>query len=109
MFEKLKLEVEEDVKQRNDLRQDKAHYGFNFVPHGAAFSVVREGNQIGKSITFNCGSESVIVRNADNGVILTASITLNDEGVCKFQVDGQDRESWQIRKAALEDILFGKF
>jgi hypothetical protein len=109
MFEKLKMEVEQDVKQRNELCPEKAHYGFKFVSSSSAFAAVREGNNIHASIAFSVEKGVIVVKDDNKQIILRASLTLNDEGECRFQVNGQERESWQLRKVVLESIFFGDF
>jgi hypothetical protein len=107
MFAKLKLEIEQDVNERQALRPPLCPYGFTLVTKSPMFSVLRQSNRPVKSITFCIENEEVIVKNSDGDMVLKASLTLNDEGECKFKIDGKERESWQFRKMALEDLFFG--
>lgn len=107
MFERLKLSVQADVDLRNALRDEHKNYKFNFVGSGSSFSVVREGNMISyKAVSFHCRGNTLVVTDYDDKVLLEATLTLNDEGECKFRVKGQERDSWQIRRMALEPMFF---
>jgi hypothetical protein len=107
MFTKLKLEIEQDVKERNDLRPEERWYGFRVVSNGSTFSVLRDGNKISRSVTFSIQDDEIFVMDDKDKVILKASLTLNDEGVCRFKIEGKERESWQLRKMVLEEMFFG--
>jgi len=43
----------------------------------------------------------------DKGIEMFA-VTLNfsDDGECELNVDGERREFWQVRRMALEDLMF---
>lgn len=106
MFEKLRNEVKADIEQRNALRPEQAHYGFKFVQSDMAiFSVVREGNQIGRVVRFVLKGDTIIAETHDEE-IFSAMLTLNDVGECRFKINGDERESWQLRKLALEPMFF---
>lgn len=38
--------------------------------------------------------------------IMEITLAFNDHGECKLRVDGQDREPWQVRRLALENLMF---
>jgi hypothetical protein len=107
IFMKLKLEIEQDVAERNALRPEERWYGFRVVSHGAAFSVMREGNKISKSATFSIKDDQIVVVDDKDKVVLKASLTLNDDGECRFKIEGKERESWHLRKLVLEEMFFG--
>jgi len=62
MFVQLKLEVEHDVKTRNELRPAQSYYGFKIVAAKDSFAVVREGNQIGANTAFFCHADRIEVK-----------------------------------------------
>lgn len=39
--------------------------------------------------------------------VLTATLTLNDDGECRLLVEGVELQPWQFLKRALEPLLFG--
>jgi len=107
MFTKLKLEIEHDVEERNNLRPEERWYGFQVVSRDSRFSVVRAGNRIGQSVTFSIENEEIVVKDDNDKIVLTASLTLDDEGKCRFKIDGRERDSWHLRKIVLEEMFFG--
>ena len=34
------------------------------------------------------------------------TLTFADEGECRLNVNGEDREFWQVRRMALEELFF---
>lgn len=51
-----------------------------------------------------------LIHVSQNGkTLLEASLTLDNQGQCKLKVraTGEELDQWQIRKIALEDLLFG--
>jgi hypothetical protein len=108
MFEKLKLEIESDVKTRNDLRPQGTFYGFSIVASGNGFAVILEALNTKKVVTFSLDKERISIQKEDESVLIS-TVTLNDEGHCLFKTGGLERESWQLRKMALESIFFEGF
>lgn len=106
MFARLRLEIEQDIKERNALRP-MCLYGFKFVSGASTFVALRQGNHLEKSISFSMENEHIIAKNDEGGTVMKASLTLNDEGECRYKIDGKERDSWQLRKMVLEDLFFG--
>ena len=54
-----------------------------------------------------------VTKSTLNGQLLESfklTLTLNDEGECKFKIDGKDEFSlWQVERRALEEALFQGF
>jgi hypothetical protein len=42
----------------------------------------------------------------DEGVMFEVMLTLNNEGMCRYKINGQECESWQMRKRALWKLFF---
>jgi hypothetical protein len=61
-----------------------------------------------KKVTFSIDREKISIKKEDESVLLS-TVTLNDEGHCLFKTGGVERESWQLRKMALESIFFEGF
>lgn len=108
MFEQLLLEVQEDIKKRNDMRvQGRDHcYEWSLVESNGSFRVIRDGGDSfdKKAIGFYLEDGKIIVKNGQKPMF-SAVVTLNDEGECKFKLGEEEKESWQIRKKALEEIF----
>jgi hypothetical protein len=37
------------------------------------------------------------------------TLTFNDENECRLKVEGKERELWQVRRTALEELLFRSY
>jgi len=66
------------------------------------------GNQAGThaAIKFSNTGKALCVHAEDDTLILEATLTLNDQRQCRFKLNGQEYESWQIRKRALQKLFF---
>jgi hypothetical protein len=109
VFEELKQQVRRDVESRNKLRSEYAHYVFRFIPEGDTFVVLIEGMKIHRTVTFFCRENAIIVQRSKGTPEIEATLTLNDEGECRVKIDGQERELWQMRKMALEELFFHSY
>jgi hypothetical protein len=105
VYEKLKLEIQNDVETRNHLRPELPHYGFKFIGSSKSFTVLIEGNKLHKSVTFQLAGKIIEVQ-SEEAVMFNASVGLNDEGECVLRVNGEDRTTWQVAKMALERLFF---
>lgn len=105
-FERLKLQVEEDVKTRN-LQLQPARIKFRFIGNGSSFAVAVEASGIsGQAIKFSMTETAIVVSDAKDQKMFDAVLTLSDDGECRLKVDGQERDFWQFRKQALEGLFF---
>jgi len=105
IFGTLKLQVREDVKKRTDLRPPEAHYGFTFSDHGDGFFVGLDADTVHYSILFKREAKKIEI-SGDGIKAFEATPTVNDEGKCRLKVNGIEREFWQVRRMALEKLLF---
>jgi hypothetical protein len=108
VYEKLRLDIQRDVKTRNALRSPTEQYVFETVGNGGSFAVLLHANKVHKSITFSLGDKCIEVQN-ENAKMFDATVGLNDDGECMLLVNGQERRLWQVRKLALEQLFFGVF
>jgi hypothetical protein len=106
IFKTLRLEVEEDVKTRNALRPNNSPYEFSVAENGGDFTVLLEAKDVQRSVTFTLAQHAILVRSDDGGTVFEVTLTFNDHGECKLNVNKEEREVWQVRRMALEDLLF---
>jgi hypothetical protein len=109
MFERLRQQVSADVDQRKKLLRSDSHYSFEFVSEKTnIFSVAAVGNQIHCRVQFSLEGNGIQIRSDgfQGTPVFLATLTLNDEGDCRFVVDEIEREFWHIRKMALETLFF---
>jgi hypothetical protein len=106
IFEKLKLQIKDDIASRNATRSPNMQYHFSIVDSNKDFfTLVVEGNQIHESIAFNLGEDKISVLGR-NGTILEGGVTLCNDGECRVEINGQEYDLWQVRKMALEEFFF---
>jgi hypothetical protein len=107
VFATLRQQVEEDVKTRNGLRPNYAPYEFSLTEDTADFTVHLKAKEIQRSVTFSLGEHAILVRGDDKkGAMFQVTVTFNDHGACTLLANEEEREFWQIRRMALEDLMF---
>ena len=116
MFEELRQCAEANVTRRNE--HDEPEDGderFGFADHSQkhnhpAFGVWDRsgGDGVRRAVDFSLeGGERVVIRSTI-GHETTATLTLNDDGECKFLVGDYELDIWQILRRVLEPLLFGR-
>jgi hypothetical protein len=105
-FKELRLEVEEDVKTRNAQRPNNSPYEFSVVENGEDFSVILKTKDAQKSVVFRLAEHAILVRDDKGDQMFQVTLTFNEEGKCKLHVNKEERELWQVRRMALEDLMF---
>jgi len=110
VFERLGLEVQQDVDVRNAMRPAIPQFGFEYafemVGDEKSFAVHLHAYKLEKSVTFSLADGYIEVQDA-NARKFQATVGLNDAGDCKLYIDGQERTSWHLRKLALDQLFFG--
>jgi hypothetical protein len=106
VFAALRQQVEADVKTRNDLRPNYAPYEFSLTENIEQFAVILKAKDVSRSVTFRLADNAISVHDDKDAPIFQVTIAFNDRGECKLYVNEQERESWQIRRMALENLLF---
>jgi hypothetical protein len=106
IFKALRLDVEEDVKTRNALRPDHSPYEFSVTENGNEFTVVLEAKTLHQSVVFSLAEHAILVRDDKGKDMFEVTLMFNNEGECRLKVNEKERELWQVRRMALEDLLF---
>jgi hypothetical protein len=104
VFESLYAEIKRDVELINGKR--KQQFGVN--RNDGIITVFQENSSPPRSVAF--GISGVFIFSQDSGGAhkrIEATLTLNDQGKCRLKVGDLERERWQFRKDALEDLFFG--
>jgi hypothetical protein len=109
VFKELRLQVEEDVKTRNALRPDNSPYEFSVAENGPDFTAILEAKDVHKSVTFSLAEHAILVRNNRGDQMFEVTLTFNDEGECRLNVGKDQRDLWQVRRMALEELLFAGY
>jgi hypothetical protein len=106
VFKELRLQVEEDVKIRNALRPNNSPYEFSVTENGEEFTVLLEAADAHKSVIFSLTDHAIRVRDWRDQEMFDVTLTFNAEGQCKLNVQEKELELWQVRRMALEELLF---
>ena len=109
VFKALRLQVEEDVKTRNALRPNNSPYEFSVAEHGDDFTVLLKAKDVHHSVVFTLAGHAILVRDDKGNPMFDVIATFSDEGKCRLKVNGEERDLWQVRRMALEDLLFRGF
>jgi hypothetical protein len=109
VFEKLRIDVESDIKTRNAVneRTQGPPQVFTIVNNDASFKVLTAAGTRQSGVKFSLGDKAITVTDSHGTTMFEATITLNDEGECRLKVNGLERETWQVRRTALEHLFFG--
>jgi hypothetical protein len=106
VYRTLMAEVEEDVKARNAQRPELAPYEFSMEEKLDTFVVHLRAKDFHRSITFSLEEHGIIVLDNSGNQMFEVSLTFTDEGKCRMNAKQMSRDSWQVRRMALEDLLF---
>lgn len=111
MFEELRESVKQDVETWNAHLQDGADRNrFKYTDRGNSIRIYLDSpyDDTSVSVVFSMTRSTIDILDGTNGQkLFFAAIGLNDEGDCKYIVDGKEYDSWQIRRKALERVFFG--
>lgn len=106
VFATLRQQVEEDVKTRNAQRPTYAPYEFSVADDIDAFTVFLKAKDLSRSVTFKLNHHAIAVQDDQANARFQVRVQFNDAGECRLRVDEQERELWQVRRMALEDLMF---
>ena len=109
VFKDLRLQVDEDVKTRNALRPKNSPYQFSVTEKGDEFTVLLEAGDVRRSVIFTLTGHAILVRDSRGKDVFDVTLTFNDEGECRLNVQEKERELWQVRRMALEELLFRSY
>jgi hypothetical protein len=106
IFKTLRLQVEEDVRKRNDLRPKFAAYEFSVADNEEGFAVTLEAGSVRKVVSFRLAGHAISVRNDTGEPMFDVTLSFNNQGECQMNVNKERLDFWQVRRLALEDLLF---
>jgi hypothetical protein len=109
VFASLMLQVEADVTARNALRPSNSPYKYLVTENGGSFTVFLEAKETHLSVVFTFDEHAIMVREGNGSPKFEVTLAFTDQGACKLKVNGEERESWQVRRMALEDLFFASY
>jgi hypothetical protein len=106
VFKALRLQVGEDVKTRNALRPNNSPYEFSVQEKGDDFTVLLQARDVQRSVTFGLAAHTISIRDDKGNPMFEVTLTFNDEGQCKLNVNERELDFWQVRRMALDELMF---
>jgi hypothetical protein len=110
VFEEMRIGIRDDIETRNaTLPDDDPDYP-TLKAHESANTVRVYWHDMyspsAKFVEFKLTSQSLSIVTQD-GPQFEAFIGLNDDGDCKLKISGKELDLWQVRRKALEPLMFG--
>lgn len=106
VFNTLRTQVEEDVKSRNELRPPNSPYEFSVGEDVGEFTVFLKGKDLQRAVAFNLADHAIVVCDGKGNPMFDVTLTFGDDGECRLNVNDKQCEFWQVRRMALEEIMF---
>jgi hypothetical protein len=106
VFTALRTQVEADVTARNGLRPGNAPYEFSVKEDNGEFAVVLKAQQLQQSVVFSLADQAILVRDDKSNPMFEVTASFSDGGECRLKVNGEERDFWQVRRMALEELMF---
>jgi hypothetical protein len=109
VFQTLRAQVEEDVKTRNAQRPKNSPYEFAVKESGSDFTVLYVAKDVSKSVIFTLDKNGILVRGGEGNQMFEVTLNFTTDGECKLIVNEEQRDFWQVRRMALEELMFPRF
>src|SRR5271170_7930936 len=106
VFSTLRSQIEQDVKTRNSLRPNNAPYEFSVGEDTSEITVRLAAKELNRSVTFSLADHASLVRDDQGSRMFEVTLSFDVSGKCRFKINGEEREFWQVRRMALEDLMF---
>ena len=74
--------------------------------NGGNFTVRLEAKEVRRSVILSLAEHVILERDDKGNPMFEVTLTFNDEGECRLNVNEEERDSWQVRRIALEEQLF---
>lgn len=105
-FELLRGEVEADVEAFNSRPEIAEYSKVAFESGGNSYFVVFRRQELNAEVTFSLNSNRIEIQDSVTSRSHTAAPTLSTNGQRQFIVADQVYFPWQLRRLALESLLF---
>jgi hypothetical protein len=76
------------------------------MENGDDFTVLLEAKDVRRSVIFSLAGHAILVRDDKGKEMFEVTLIFNDEGECRLNIEEKDRDLWQVRRMALEELLF---
>lgn len=106
VFATLRRQIEQDVKTRNALRPESAVYEFSMLASGNEFLIVLTAGEQRWTVLFVLHDHSIVVKDTQGEAVFEITVEFNEAGECKLKAKDEQWEFWQVRRMALEELMF---
>jgi hypothetical protein len=107
MFELLKLEAAKNVEAIKAVTKTNGNeMPLSVFDNGSSFAVTRRTFAGELGVRFTLAQDEISVYGHRLDVSFTATLTLDDNGECRFLVDGTTLDRWQVLRRSLEPLFF---
>jgi hypothetical protein len=104
-FESLRAAVEEDIESYNVMLQLLPTYRIKLSSEISSNVVVSRGSSYDAHVEIQRRGNSVEIRHSGEPTISVTPVFSN-LGRCRWKLNDEELEQWQVRKIALEKLLF---
>jgi hypothetical protein len=110
-FAELRIAAERNAATRNAHFPDpgtgvRTRFGVNTISHRPLVFLVFD-NWAQRKVEFSARQNTIkFHRDGDGARDYVMTLTLDEEGKCKFLLDGKELDIWQVLKLALEPLFF---
>lgn len=106
VFSTLRSQIERDIETRNGLRPNNSPYKFSLAEDIDKITVRLESEELNKAVVFLLADHAISVHDDQGTRMFDVTLTFDDRGRCRLSVNGEERDFWQVRRMALEDLMF---
>ena len=108
VFNSLIFQVEQDVATRNSLRPPNSPYEFSLTEDNGELTVTLHTDKLRRSVTLKLSlpEHAILVSDETGERMFDVTSRLDDMGKCVLLVNGEERDPWQVRRMALEELMF---
>jgi len=106
VFYTLQKQIEQDVKTRNDLRPENSPYQFSMAENIDAFSVILQAGEVREAVVFRLSPHAIQVQDDKDKALFDIVAAFSEDGKCKLYINESERDFWQVRRMALEGLMF---
>jgi hypothetical protein len=111
MFDALKVAAQKNVDTRNghaNLWTQHSRFSLREPDHGRNVFTIADtfGHPDKPWVKFTLQDETITVRRSWAKEDRAYTLTLNNDGQCRFSKGGDEFEIWQVLRDALEELLF---
>ena len=108
VFNSLVSQLEQDVATRNSLRPPNSPYEFSLTEDNGELTVHLNTAKLRRSVIFKLSlpDHAILVQDETGNRMFDVTSRLDDTGKCVLMVNGEERDPWQVRRMALEDLMF---